>query len=194
MTPQERAPRVVTNWIWWGVLALPAPLIVAPLVAGAPWRAAIGPSGQVAALLLAVALGIGPLNAVGGGRRPTAWLLARRRHLGVASFLYALLHLAVFLPAVGRADWILQGMAYATMWTGWLAMLALTVVAAASNPPAERRLGRAWKPLQRLAWLAALLALAHWFMLARQPVQAIALASAVGLLQAARLWKRRTGA
>ena len=156
----------------WPLLALPALFIVLPLADGALWRGAIRPSGDIAVKLLVAALAIAPLRALLPDAAWLRWLARRRRHIGVAAFLYAALHLAVFVPSIGRLDWILQGMAFASMWTGWLAFAVLLAVATISHDAAMRRLGRAWKAVQRLAWPAAALTLAHWLLLSASPVEA----------------------
>lgn len=161
-------------------LALPA-IPMAGLASGEEWRVAIRPSGDVAAKLLVVALALRPLAELLPGAGWLGWLIARRRMIGLAAFAYAVLHLVVFSASIGRLDWILQGMAFASMWTGWLAFLLLLVVASVSNDPARRFLGAAWKGVQRLAWPAAALALSHWLLLS-PPLEALAHFAPLALL------------
>lgn len=94
--------------------------------------------------------------------------------MGLAAFSYSVLHLAIFTMSIGRIDWIIQGMAFASMWTGWIAFALLAIVAAISNDRAHRRFGGWWKPLQRLVYPVAILTLAHWLLLTRSPVEALA--------------------
>jgi methionine sulfoxide reductase heme-binding subunit len=115
----------------------------------------------------------GPLARLFPARAWTAWLLRHRRVFGLAAFGYGVVHLVVFSASIGRLDWIVEGMAYASMWTGWLAFVLLLLIAAISNAPAMARLGRWWKRLQRLAYPAALLTLAHWLLLSTSPVEAL---------------------
>ena len=48
------------------------------------------------------------------------------------------------------------------MATGWVAMAILVALAATSNNPSVRRLGRTWHRLHRLVYLAAGLVTVHW--------------------------------
>jgi sulfoxide reductase heme-binding subunit YedZ len=156
------------------LLTLPAVFILAALANGETWRVAIRPSGDFAAKLLVVTLSITPLRGLFPQSRWTAWLMFRRRILGLSAFFYALFHLAVFCASIGRLDWIVEGMAFASMWTGWVAFALLAAVAAISNAGAMRRLGLWWKRIQRLAHPAAALALAHWLLLTASPWEALA--------------------
>lgn len=155
------------------LLALPAVLLVAGLAGGEPWRFAIRPSGDIATKLLVLTLSTSPLRLLFPHHRLTAWLISRRRIFGLSTFFYALFHLVVFCASIGRLDWILQGMAFASMWTGWIAFGLLATVASISNAAAMARLGRWWKRIQRLAYPAALLTLAHWLLLSRSSTDAL---------------------
>jgi len=164
------------------LLALPAAFLLAALANGETWRFAIRPSGDYAAKLLVVTLCLSPLRALFPQSRWTAWLISRRRIFGLSAFFYALLHLAVFCASIGRLDWILQGMAFASMWTGWIAFGLLAAVASISNAAAKAHLGHWWKRIQRLAYPAAVLTLAHWLLLTTSPWEALAhVAPVVGL-------------
>lgn len=175
----------------WTLLALPvAPILWPVLAEAAGWRAAIRPSGDLAAKLIVLALALSPLRALLPRSATVAWLARRRRWLGLAAFGYAALHMAVFILSIGRLDWILQGLAWASMWTGWLAMLLLVPLALTSNDAATRRLGHGWKRLHRLVYPAALLALAHWLLLSAGPWEALAHALPLVLLHAWAAWRR----
>ena len=161
------------------LLALPAAFLVAALANGETWRFAIRPSGDYAAKLLVVTLCLSPLRALFPQSRWTAWLISRRRIFGLSAFFYALFHLAVFCASIGRLDWVLQGMAFASMWTGWIAFGLLAAVASISNAAAKAHLGLWWKRIQRLAYPAAVLTLVHWLLLTTSPWEALAHAAPV---------------
>ncbi|MDP3897704.1 MAG: ferric reductase-like transmembrane domain-containing protein [Mesorhizobium sp.] len=186
--PDERS----VDWsraLWRTALALPALVMIAPVLSGGePWRQAIRPTGEFGAMLLIAALAISPLQTILPNAAWVAWLRHRRRDIGLAAFLYTLLHLIVFSASIGRLDWIVQGIAFASMWTGWLAFGLLAAVAAISNEGAMRRLGPWWKRVQRLAYPAALLTLAHWLLLTRSPVEGLLYFAPLTLLQALRVW------
>ncbi len=161
------------------LLALPAAFLLAALANGETWRFAIRPSGDYAAKLLVVTLCLSPLRALFPQSRWTAWLISRRRIFGLSAFFYALFHLAVFCASIGRLDWVLQGMAFASMWTGWIAFGLLAAVASISNAAAKAHLGLWWKRIQRLAYPAAVLTLVHWLLLTTSPWEALAHAAPV---------------
>lgn len=168
-------------------LMLPALAMLAPLVLGAPWRVSIRPTGEAAAVLLFLALAISPLKALFGAAAWTRWLLRQRRAIGLAAAGYASIHMVVFSVSIGSFADILAGMAWASMWTGWLAFAALALMAAISNDRAVRAMGRSWKAVQRLAYPAALLTLAHWLLLTRDWTNALIWFAPLALLQSARL-------
>lgn len=155
------------------LLAVPAVILIAGLAAGQPWRWGIRPSGDISAKLLIVALAISPLRTLFAGSNLLKWLEGERRTIGIAAFFYASLHLVIFAASIGRLDWIIQGMAFASMWTGWVAFGLLAIVASISNSALRVRLGFWWKRLQRLTIPAAVLVLAHWLLLTRSPLEAL---------------------
>ncbi len=83
-----------------------------------------------------------------------------RKPLGLWAFGFAGIHLLLYVrddPALAR--W--QAPVQPFMLLGVLALLILTALAATSNKPAMRRLGRAWKRLHRLVYLAGGATAAH---------------------------------
>lgn len=90
------------------------------------------------------------------------WLVKNRRYFGVAAFGYAALHTVVYVVDEGTLARILGEVTDFYIWTGWLAFLVFIPLAATSNDWALRKLGTAWKPLQRWTYAAAVLTLLHW--------------------------------
>jgi len=181
--PGDSLPRPLL----WLLLAAPAVPMAWPVLAGeAPWRYAIGPTGEAAAILLLCALSLSPLRMLFPRAPLLLRLLRRRRDIGLAAFFYALLHLVFFVLSIGRLDYIIQGLAWASMWTGWLAFALMLVPAAISSDRAMRRLGRMWKQLQRLVHAVAILVLCHWLLLAAAPFQALVWFTPLAALQLAR--------
>lgn len=117
------------------------------------------PTGELSARLLIVALALTPLARIWPRARG---LLAHRRAVGLAAFGYGMLHLAFYVAAMGSADDMLAEVGAPGIWTGWAALALLAPLAATSNDRAQRVLKAGWKRLQRLAYPAALLTLAHW--------------------------------
>jgi len=179
-----------------GLLMVPSLAMLAPLALGAPWRVPIRPTGEAAAVLLVLALAITPLHILFGPSRWTLWLTRQRRAIGLAAFAYAAIHMVVFSLSIGNLADIIAGMAWASMWTGWLAFAALAVLAIISSDAAMRNLGRNWKRIQRLAYPATILTLAHWLLLTRDWTEALLWFAPLILLQIVRqaaTLRRRNG-
>jgi methionine sulfoxide reductase heme-binding subunit len=131
------------------------------------------PSGEFSARLMIVAMMIAPLIAVIGSRGWLRWLLARRRALGVAAFGYAALHLVLYVIDMGVLDDMLAEVGAPGIWTGWVAFALMIPLALTSNDASMRALRAGWKRLQRLAYPAALLTLAHWVLIHNNAVAAL---------------------
>jgi sulfoxide reductase heme-binding subunit YedZ len=126
-----------------------------------PIQAATQRTGLTALSLLALSLACTPA-AVGLG-----WKEARRlsRPLGLYAFLYAVMHLTIFVWIDYGLDLALLGRALLEkrfIWVGLAAFVILTALAATSFRPAMKRLGKNWKRLHRLVYLAAPLVLLHY--------------------------------
>lgn len=149
------------------ILAIPLVLVLRD-TRGEDWilADALPPTGEAAALIMFAAMGIGPLaRIIGARRRWVAWLLRKRRMIGVTAFCYAMLHLVLYSVDMGTLDLMLAEIGAPGIWTGWLAFLAMAVPAAASNDRAMRMLGRIWKPVQRLLYPVVALTIVHWAVL-----------------------------
>lgn len=127
---------------------------------------AIPPTGEAAALLMFVAMAVGPLARIVGMRsRWMLWAMQKRRWIGVAAFCYAALHLALYTVDMGTLDFMLAEIGAPGIWTGWLAFLLMALPAVASNDRAMRLLKRWWKPVQRLLYPVVALTVVHWALL-----------------------------
>lgn len=119
-------------------------------------------SGLWATYLLLGSLLVTPLRRIGGWGR----LAQVRRMLGVASFMYCVLHLLAWF-GLRFWDWGALGGEWVgrlSLWIATLSLLILLALAATSFDGAIRSLGKRWKQLHRLAYLAALLAVLHFLM------------------------------
>ncbi|QUS58405.1 sulfite oxidase heme-binding subunit YedZ [Pseudovibrio brasiliensis] len=153
-------------YTFWFILALPGlPIIGGLLREGEKLEHLLHPSGEFAARFLIVSLMITPLMFLTKGQRWVRWLLARRRYIGVAAGCYAALHLAIYLLDKGSLGPILEDLVKIGIWTGWLASLIFIPLTITSNDWSISKLGRSWKSLQKLAYPAAALVLAHWILL-----------------------------
>ena len=153
------------RWLWF-VLALPAVAIaVQGFQTSGDMHAVhnlLEPSGEASARLLILALCATPLAMA----LPRWWgsrlLLRNRRAIGVASFLYGCLHLVFYVASVASLGTMWQQLGWSYIWVGWLAFVGLIPLALTSTNTAMRRLGRNWKRLHRLAYLAAAATYLHW--------------------------------
>jgi sulfoxide reductase heme-binding subunit YedZ len=173
----------------WAVLALPAVSMMwrYNLDAGMLPGDLLHPSGEWSARLIILALMLTPLSMIFRGRRWTAWLIRRRRDLGVAGFLYALLHLLFYLLDMETVRNVLAELGPLGIWTGWAAFFLFLVLALTSNDASMRALKGGWKKLQRLAYPAAFLTLLHWMFVHDKYLHALLNFAPLALLQASRL-------
>jgi sulfoxide reductase heme-binding subunit YedZ len=123
-------------------------------------------TGSTALTLLVLSLACTPLNIVFGLKQ----VIPLRRWLGLYAFLYASLHFLTFVALDYGLDLALIGEAifekrYALV--GFAAFLILLPLAITSTKGWMRRLGKNWKRLHRLAYLAAVLAVMHYIWLVK---------------------------
>jgi methionine sulfoxide reductase heme-binding subunit len=128
-------------------------------------------TGWWALVLLMVALAITPLRRLTGVNQ-----LARlRRPLGLFAFFYASLHLAIYIGLDQFFGWsfIVEDLLERPFITvGFLAWLLLLPLALTSNRASMIRLGRRWVLLHKLVYLAAPLAVIHYFWRVRADTRA----------------------
>lgn len=149
--------------LFWCILAIPAVLMLMGYAGGDVIAMdLLHPSGEMSARAMILAMMVGPLIEIAGRRKWLLWWLRRRRSLGVAAFLYALLHLYFYVVDMGTLDAMLAEIGALGIWTGWVALLLFVPLALTSNEAALRALRTGWKKLQRLVYPAAILTLVHW--------------------------------
>ena len=146
-------------------------------------------TGDLALQLFIATLAITPLGLWFPQARLVRWLKARRRHLGVASFAYGLLHALVYLERRPELGAILDDARDVAMWTGWLALVIMAVLALTSNNYSVRLLRKWWKRLHRFAYLGVALTLLHWILTAFDPGTAYVYLGIVVAIELARLVK-----
>ena len=143
---------------------------------------------------LLVSLAVTPVRRLFGWR----WLAPLRRTFGLIAFSYACLHYITFIGLEHFFDWelILEDVLERRYVTaGFAALLCLVPLAATSTRTMMRRLGRRWKILHRLAYLAAILGVIHFLWLVKADLlEPLLYAAVLGLLLAARLWLKRSAA
>jgi len=92
------------------------------------------------------------------------WLLRRRRHFGIGSFIYAMLHLTHYVLERWDFAYILQEAVELEFATGWVAIVIFAALALTSNRQSVQKLGTKWKSLHRWIYLAAPLSFLHWYL------------------------------
>lgn len=173
---------------FWLLLTLPAiPMLHAYYSGQLIAMEMLHPTGEFSARFMIAAMVISPLQTLFGNRQWIAWLVRRRRALGLAAFGYALLHLIFYLIDMEELEPILAEFWAPGIWTGWAAMLLFVPLAMTSHNAAMRWLGRRWKSLQRLVYAAALLTLAHWLLIHDGVTGALVHFVPLGLLQLLRM-------
>ncbi|MCX8062846.1 MAG: sulfoxide reductase heme-binding subunit YedZ [Anaerolineales bacterium] len=153
------------HWIVHLVALLPAAILIWDWVNGAlsinPIQEAIQRSGRIAITFLVITLAVCPLS------QWLKWraLLAQRRMVGLYTFAYALLHASLFLVV----DYQLalrfiykEFIEKPYLWFGVSAFMILLPLAITSFRFWMRKLGKTWKRLHRLLYLAAILAILHY--------------------------------
>lgn len=117
-------------------------------------------TGRWALRFLLMSLAITPLRELTG----LTGLFPLRRTLGLFSLFYAVLHFIIYMVFLLELRWSEIGSdiverPYITV--GFTALLILVAMGVTSTKAMMRRLGRRWKQLHQLVYLASLLALLH---------------------------------
>ena len=169
VVPKSKTSRLSNrDWPRWAVHVagwLPAFWILALGVAGDltvnPYQAVEQRTGRIALIFLMLSLACTPANLLLGWRQA----LRHRRTLGLYAFAYASLHLFILVGLdygwsfrLLRADLDTKPF----IWVGASALLILAALAATSFVVWKRRLGKNWKRLHRLIYLAVLLVVVHF--------------------------------
>ena len=181
---------------WHRVLAHAAGLLPLLLIAFAYARGIVAEtlnreltlhSGTAGLLLLLASLACTPLNTLFGWRQA----LQVRRTLGLYGFGYVVLHLLSYAALDNMLDYELIWRDVGerrSMIAGFAALLVLIPLAITSTRGWQRRLGRGWRVLHRLVYVALPLSVLHVFWLERDFIRAPVLyALVVGGLLALRL-------
>lgn len=150
----------------------------------------VHPTGEFAARLLIVTLMVTPLAMLFKGTGFARWLKKSRRHFGVAAFGYAALHTLFYVLDKASLGSLLADLPKLWIWTGWAAFAIFLPLAVTSTDGFVRRLGPAWKQLQRWTYAAALLTLVHWAALHdwEHPTAALVHFAPLAALELYRLW------
>jgi sulfoxide reductase heme-binding subunit YedZ len=155
--------------LWLGALA-PGAYLVSGIFTGSlgvnPVEKLTHWTGMTALILLMTTLAVTPV------RRLTGWnpIIKLRRPLGLFAFVYALAHFTIWFAfdMVFNVTWMLEDIGERKFITvGMAALLVLTPLALTSTRGWIRRLGKRWATLHRGIYLAAGLAVVHYFWLVK---------------------------
>lgn len=190
MKPSTRFP--VDKAFLWSLLAVPAAWLAVRYAGEAePWLSDyVAATGLWSARFLVLALCLTPLQMLIGHRPWLAWTIRHRRAIGVAAFLYTLVHVALYAIDMGTFDAIADEAIIPSMVAGWIAMAAMAIPAITSTDAAMRALAAGWKRVQRFAYPAAFLTLIHWALVHDGFSEALLHFAPLILLEALRLGRR----
>ncbi len=129
-------------------------------------NAAILATGYPAIVLLVLSLAITPLNTLFG------WSILGplRKPLGLYAFMYAMLHVTIFVVLDYGLDWGAFITEITTRWyaiVGFISWLIMVPLAITSTKWSQRKLGKRWKTLHRTVYLSAILGVVHYILQAR---------------------------
>jgi sulfoxide reductase heme-binding subunit YedZ len=145
-------------------------------------------TGFWALMLLVATLAVTPV------RRTTGWneVIRLRRMLGLFAFFYATLHLLTWIVLDKFFDfaWMLEDVAERRFITiGMLTWVMLLPLALTSTKGMVRRLGRRWKTLHRLSYVAAVTGVVHfWWLVKADIFEPQMVTFALSLLLGFRAW------
>jgi sulfoxide reductase heme-binding subunit YedZ len=158
-----------SRYFIWALLALPSVPMMLALANGATGPGGkpateflLHPTGEFSARFLIICMLLTPMRMLFPASRFWRWMMKRRRYFGVAAFAYAAFHTVLYIADLGSLQAILGDALKLGIWTGWLALFIFLPLAVTSNDFSVRRMGPAWKRLQRWVYPSAVLTLAHW--------------------------------
>jgi sulfoxide reductase heme-binding subunit YedZ len=166
---------VLLSLAWLGLQVARGAFVVDPI------REMTTYTGKAALVLLVLSLACTPVITLTGWRR-----VGRvRRALGLYAFLYAALHLAIFVGLDYGFDLKMLGQGILEqryVLVGFGAGLVLLALALTSTRGWQRRLGQAWKRLHRLVYLAGILSVVHFLWLVKDPREPLRYAALISFL------------
>ncbi|MGD8625077.1 MAG: protein-methionine-sulfoxide reductase heme-binding subunit MsrQ [Anaerolineae bacterium] len=171
---------VLLSLAWLGVQLATGAFVVDPI------REMTTYTGKAALVLLILSLACTPLVTLTGWKRPSRV----RRALGLYAFLYAAVHLAIFVGLDYGFDleMLVRGIEdQRYVLVGFAAGLGLLALALTSTRGWQRRLGRAWKRLHRLVYVSGILAVVHFLWLVKDPREPLRYAALLALLLVLRI-------
>ena len=147
-------------------------------------------TGEWTLRFLLITLSLTPLRRISG----QAEFARIRRMVGLYALFYAAIHFAVWMSLLLGFRWHAIGeelLERPYVSIGFLALLILIALGLTSPKAMVRRMGKHWKRLHRLIYLAAILGIIHLTWIARADLgEAVFYGSALAILLGYRLWRR----
>ncbi len=149
-------------------------------------------SGEWAARMLILTLAITPIRIMlkqWGARAVLADVAVQAAaRPGFAAFLYAAMHLGIYIVRQANLNVILYDIPYKEYLAGWIAFAAFVVLALTSNDWSVHHMGRWWKWVQRLTYVSAVALFLHWLWIRLDHTAVILHFLPLVLLEAYRIW------
>ncbi|MFK7776016.1 MAG: sulfite oxidase heme-binding subunit YedZ [Saprospiraceae bacterium] len=184
------------KYMLWLILAIPGVLGTLNYLKGQlDYNMMMHITGEFAGRFLAISLIATPIALMFPKGRVAKWFVRNRRFFGVSAFAYTLLH-TIFYVLEYPFGQLVNEFSDVGILTGWVAFFIFIPLAITSTDAAIKRMGPAWKKLQRWVYLAAVMAFAHWALLGLQGEHAsmggaLFHFAPVMLLQVYRVWKQQ---
>src|ERR1019366_3115625 len=160
-----------------------------------PVNFALRTTGMLALIFLLLTLAVTPLRKITG----LNWIIFSRRTLGLYAFFYASLHFLIFFSLDRGFNFpgtLTEMVKRKYLIVGSTALVVMVPLAVTSTNAMIKRLGgKRWRALHRLAYMAAIAGVIHYYMQAKKDVrQPLAFAAVLAILLGYRLanyWRQR---
>ena len=136
-----------------------------------PVNSAIHTTGMLALIFLALTLAVTPLRKITG----LNWIIFARRTFGLYAFFYASLHFLIFFSldrSFSISSTLSEMVKRKYLIIGSTGLLVMAPLAATSTNAMIKRLGgKRWRALHRLAYVAAIAGVTHYYMQVKADVR-----------------------
>jgi DMSO/TMAO reductase YedYZ heme-binding membrane subunit len=154
-----------------------------------PQKFAIHTTGMTALVFLMLTMAVTPVRKITGWN----WLLPFRRMLGLYAFFYACAHFLLFFSldrSFSVSSTLSEMVKRKYLIVGAIALLVMVPLAVTSTNAMIKRLGgKRWRALHRLAYVAAIAGVIHYYMQVKADVrQPLVFAAVLAFLLGYRLW------
>jgi DMSO/TMAO reductase YedYZ heme-binding membrane subunit len=154
-----------------------------------PVNYAILTTGLLALIFLLLTLLVTPLRKISGWN----WIIFSRRTLGLYAFFYACLHFSIFFcldQSFNVSSTLSEMVKRKYLIIGSIGLLVMVPLAVTSTNAMIKRLGgKRWRALHRLAYVAAIAGVIHYYMQVKKDVrQPVAFMAVLAVLLGWRVW------